>query len=523
MAKFGFLGKVAKAAGSVVSFPVKVAAKVVAAPIKLTGKITGIKAIKAFGRTTEKVANPFTVAKAVTKVTGKVAASPFRLVGKVTGVKAFGQLGQGIQGSLSTNPIAAAKASLNIAKASATIVAKTTAAPIRIVGKVTKVKAIKKIGNVVEGVSNPFTVLRTTGKVTGKIAVQAKKIPIVGKPLAAVINLGSAPIRLVNSAVEGERIDQAVLKNLKEQAKSVKEIAPYARMCVSLIPGVGTVAAAAIAAGAAIAEGQPITAVMVAGIKGAIPGGMIAQSAFSISYDAVSGKSLTTAALNSLNLNSQQKSAAKTVISLSKDLSIGKSINKPNLAKAQSLLPIDVQKAINIGTAVAFGQKNQKKVIPNPNFKPTIQSPVEKMVAEGNAIIAKSPIFKAGLTTLATAADKHGYAAAIGMMSHKATEAEISKFHAMLPKADDHGFTIGCAVVIGIKLIVAVGNDLQDFGAAVAKGINGAKQETKVAVVRMVASNEVAAVGVMTVASENKKSWLHKLLVKMGFLKEMAA
>lgn len=434
----------------------------------------------------------------------------------------------------------AAKTAGRVVVAPVKVTATVAAAPFKITGKITGVKALTKAGNVVSSVTtNP---LKPVAKVTAKIGTVARKVPVVGKPLSAVVNLGNAPVKLVAQVSSGENINQAVVNNIKEQVRAVKEIAPYAKMVVSLVPGVGTAVSAAICAGSALATGQSITDAMVAGIKGAVPGGVIAQTAFSISVDVLSGKSLNTAAVNALPLPANQKSALNTVVSLGKDLAAGKNVVKSVIAAAQKQLPADIQKALNIGIAVGFARSHQKPVTQTPT-RITIQgkpapanivnqfaapktangkpSPAQQTKVEGKTIADKDPVLKAGATTLKISADLQGYYSAIGMMGHTATQAEISKFESTVPTAEKNGFNIGMAAVIGLKQITRTGDNLKDFATAVAKGLNKASLPLKTAAVKTVAQTPVAKAAIIAVAAQNKEGWLRRLLKKLGFFKEV--
>lgn len=432
------------------------------------------------------------------------------------------------------------KAAGKVVSAPVKFTATVAASPFKVTGKVTGIKAISKLGTSVSNVTkNPF---KPVAKVTTGVAKQVKKVPVLGKPLSAVINLGNAPVKLVSQVTSGDNINQSVLNNLKEQVKSVKEIAPYAKMVVSLVPGVGTAVSAAISAGAALATGQSITDALVAGVKGAIPGGFIAQTAFSISTDMISGKSLNTAAINALPLSAGQKSAVTKLLPIAKDLAAGKRVDKTILSNLQKQLPADVQKAINIGIAVGFGKSHQKKVIPAPKPVITVKgkpappavtklftvpkvaarqpSEVDKMAIEGKKAIDKgAPVFVAGLTTMKTEGDKKGFYAAVGIMQHTATEAEISKFQKLLSVDQKNGFNIGLAAMVGQKDQPRTGNHLKDFGTFVARGLNGASNQLKVAAVKTVAANPTAKAAILQVAAEKKEGWLRRLLKKMGFYK----
>lgn len=380
-------------------------------------------------------------------------------------------------------------------------------------------------------------IVQTAGKVAmapaNLVAKGASKIPVIGKPLAAAVNLGNAPIALVNSVAQGERIDHAVLNNIKTQVKEVKEVAPYAKMVVSLVPGVGTAVAAAIAAGAALAEGQSITSALLEGVKGAIPGGALAQAAFSVSADLVQGKSVSDSVVNAIPMSETQKVALKTTVTLAKDLAAGKNISKPALEAAKSQLPPDVQNAINIGTAMGFAAniQNPGTVITETNeiwpparvknIQFTIPStpmngasPTQKLRDDGKKLADVNPVLSAGINSLSSINDKNGVWAAIGMMANNVTEAEVNRIHSLLDKTWENGFNIGCAAVIGLKHIKLTGDNVKDFGYAVAWGLDGASDELKVAAVKTIGTNPKIQEAVLHVAAI-RKNWFYNLLAKL--------
>ena len=47
------------------------------------------------------------------------------------------------------------------------------------------------------------------------LAKELAKVPVIGKPLAAVVNLGSAPERLMDRVAQGDRLDHAVIANFR--------------------------------------------------------------------------------------------------------------------------------------------------------------------------------------------------------------------------------------------------------------------------------------------------------------------
>jgi hypothetical protein len=151
----------------------------------------------------------------------------------------------------------------------------------------------------------------------------------------------------------------------------------------------------------------------------------------------------------------------------------------------------------------------------------------------GVSIINANPILKAGLVSLAikgnTAAEstkgedqQNGYAFAIGMVSRNSTESEIKAYQLKLNPSEQNGFNIGCAVMTGLHHITPTGDNLSDFGTAVAYGLNGSNSTIKDAVVMTIGSTPSVGQAIIAVAQQNqvKRSWFHRILVKLGFIKE---
>ena len=112
-----------------------------------------------------------------------------------------------------------------------------------------------------------------------------------GTPLfAAAVKIGGAAIR-------GENLIAAAKMAAKAGIADVREAVRFAAMVAPFVPGLGTGIGAALGAADALANGQPITQALIAGVRGAIPGGVIAQAAFDTAAQLVQGKRLDQALL----------------------------------------------------------------------------------------------------------------------------------------------------------------------------------------------------------------------------------
>lgn len=119
------------------------------------------------------------------------------------------------------------------------------------------------------------------------------------------------------------------VKLISAAANVVSAALPFVKTALSLVPGVGTGINMALSAAEALAKGRPLTDAFVDGLKSAIPGGPIAQTAFNTAVGLAKGQRIDEAALNA--------------------------------AKAE--LPPVAQKAFDVGLAVAHGRNLQDVAI----------------------------------------------------------------------------------------------------------------------------------------------------------------
>lgn len=140
----------------------------------------------------------------------------------------------------------------------------------------------KEVGNVVKPIQNAV----------GDVSKEVGKIPVIGGLVQGVFDLtymaSMWPAELaIAIVIDGKRIDNAVLDTLKREVQSVKEVAPYAQMVIAIVPGIGPGVSAALSAGLALAEGQPIEEVLKAGLIGAIPGGPLVKAAVTMGVETI--------------------------------------------------------------------------------------------------------------------------------------------------------------------------------------------------------------------------------------------
>jgi len=136
----------------------------------------------------------------------------------------------------------------------------------------------------------------------GTVGDELAKVPILGPALQTLFMVGWRLANVgtqitVDIAIKGQSIDTSVLSTFKQALKDLKDIAPYAEMVISFIPGIGPFISAALAAAVALAEGQSILQALEAGAIAALPGGPLVKAAVTMGLnvvdDAISGKKLS--------------------------------------------------------------------------------------------------------------------------------------------------------------------------------------------------------------------------------------
>jgi len=296
----------------------------------------------------------------------------------------------------------------------------------------------KAVGGAAKGVST--AVKDVTHTVT--------HIPVLG-PVVGIVT----PIHIVsavNNTLRGQRIDRAAIGVLKDKIKDYKDVAPYAASVIAFVPGVGPGIAGGVAAGAALAEGKRWTDVAIAAAKGAIPGGIIAQTAYSIAVAAAKGQKIDQVAIAALPVSAQVKQGVSAALALSKDIAAGKRVDSALLARTNDALNLAgpaVAKALQVGTAIGVARTIQDKVM-HEIKNPQAMAALEKI---GSGVIAKNPALQAGRSALSNnMAYVKGFDMGVGLMNGKnATQTMIAGLRDALPGDGKKGFDTALSYHIG--------------------------------------------------------------------------
>ncbi|HEX6826572.1 MAG TPA: hypothetical protein VF077_09690 [Nitrospiraceae bacterium] len=207
----------------------------------------------------------------------------------------------------------------------------------------------------------------------GAVTKEIGKIPVVGGPLTTVFDAAYhssfAMVHATVAVAKGQRIDRALMDQVKIAVKDVKQVGPYAQMVVSMVPGVGQGISAGISAGVALANGQPIAECLKAGALGAMPGGPLVQSAVKASIDTVThiakGGKLNLAKLadtagglaaGALNLPPAAKGALMAGLATTGNIVQGQPLDKALADAAVHALPVPdaTKKAVTEATALTL-------------------------------------------------------------------------------------------------------------------------------------------------------------------------
>lgn len=156
----------------------------------------------------------------------------------------------------------------------------------------------------------------------------------------------------------GENVWKALMAVGAIIAEDLRIFGPY----LAYIPGVGTAAAMAIAAGVALANGKSLTEIAIETMRGAIPPGP-ALTAFDTANALLHGKSITEAALEALH---KEYPAAYTAVTAAVAIAQGGSITEAALSIVRDQLPEsppELRGAFDAGVSIAKGKRVQDALI----------------------------------------------------------------------------------------------------------------------------------------------------------------
>jgi hypothetical protein len=162
-------------------------------------------------------------------------------------------------------------------------------------------------------------------------------------------------MQLASKVASGENVWQALKESASIAEEDIRIFGPY----LAYLPGIGTAASMAIAAGLALANGKSITDIALATMRGAIPPGP-ALYAFDAADALIHGKSIEQAAIDALN---GELEGAGTAVEAAINLAKGESVSEVALSALREELPDTVKPALDAGIAIAKGQRVQEALL----------------------------------------------------------------------------------------------------------------------------------------------------------------
>lgn len=317
--------------------------------------------------------------------------------------------------------------------------------PAKAVAKVAK-KATGSVEKFTRSAANAaghgaHTLTRATNRVTGEVTDLARKVPVVGKPLNAVVGASLEPLKVATAVASGRRIDRAVVDSFRRSVASAKTLAPYAQLVVSAVPGIGTGLSAAMAGGLVLAEGRSINDATVAAARAAVPGGPMAVAAFDAAVAIGSGRRVddaaVDAAISAAAPDPASRGRLKAALSVAGGVAQGKPLDQLTRTAAihaldgearnrieaaagkeaqeraygelTQSLPSTVSRALVSGIALGYAKESQR------DLHAAITSPTgrERLVAMGAETAAKSDVLRSAAKEVP---DRKAFDLGIGLM-----------------------------------------------------------------------------------------------------------
>ena len=312
-------------------------------------------------------------------------------------------------------------------------------------------------------------------------------IPLVGAGLRGTFDLMyGAPFRIADNVVSGDRIDRVALAAVKDVVADVRDVAPYVQTVIAVVPGVGPVVSGAISAGLALASGQPIDQALLAGVRGAIPGGALGAAVFDVAVAAAEGRPIADAALAALPIPATAKRALGSALAVvqkvangervdsalideaiaalppqaqeaaraARELAGGANLGDVLLEEAQKLIPagVDALKglALGLGSGLALGQARKLQAWA---AQQAIDPGFVRTVADAGASAQYASEAVANARRAMPPEVTRGFDLAIGLVSLSATRVQTNALAATLAGADVEGFQRGMALATGRRYV----------------------------------------------------------------------
>ena len=397
----------------------------------------------------------------------------------------------------------------------------------------------------------------TMDQVSGAIGSAISKIPIVGSALAGVWDMAPLPPLFIpigpvlgsaDAITHGKAIDQSALAGLQRAVKDVHAEAPLAETVIALVPGVGPVASGSIAAGLALASGEPIDQVMIDAAAATIPGGALAKGVYRAGVAVMSGKGdaaslVSTAALSIADAAGVPvPDAAKQVLTagLTATFAIahGEKPQDAMLDAAIAALPNPAARAAaNAARATAQG-KNVADVLlqygptmiqglPASSVK-NLSDGLMKGMAIGQAEMIQSLSHSQIVNSLGKLASEgakttdavtkaaraavgpagaYGFDVGTAMAQHEINRYQLKATRDALDAAQRAGFDAAMSLHAGRVTSKPMSSPAKTAGAAMSRGLAGATPAQKKPVLKAMAAVPEVAAGARSVKKRSALKW----------------
>jgi len=317
------------------------------------------------------------------------------------------------------------KIARTVASVARTPLARTIERAVRDVGR-----GVEKVGRTVPGLAavakltsyTPFGALARSTYGAIAAALRGQNIfvgaldGLAGTPLlGALVQVGAGVLR-------GDNLVTAAKMAVKAGVADVKDAVRLAAMVAPFVPGIGTGVGAALGAADALANGQPITQALIAGVRGTIPGGVVAQAAFDTAAQLAQGKRLDEALLTAAR-NRLPAGAAQAAFDTGLAIAKGKTLQDAALQAAGRLLPpspyaADLQafaqralKGENLGKAAlsVAGQAVIHRVQQQGgDLVAAVQGRVQAAAGRAAAAVPRAPVTLNGMIAASNLAERRG-------------------------------------------------------------------------------------------------------------------
>ena len=334
--------------------------------------------------------------------------------------------------------------------------------------------AFNSIGNFVSHAAKDIgkvagDALHTVADAASSVGDVLQKIPVIGAPLHLAFGVIDKTLSIADDLAHGKGLDKAVFNKFNSLVKDIKDTVQLAQTVVSFVPGIGQGIGGALGAGLALAEGKPIDQVMLDAVKGAVPGGPIAQAAFAMGSAAIQGKPVEEVVLSGLPIPADAKRVIGTGIHAAERLAKGERIDNVLLSEARQYLPKEAQSALDAATKLGDGkkvvdllishgakdlQKDAQKALKigvGMGYAKTLQQAKQRMVTQpsalkklreiGAALARGNPSFSQAIKQL-KGKGENGFLIAAAMLRQAVSVVEINAVRNRLNQDDRKGFDL---------------------------------------------------------------------------------